>query len=531
MQQTIVTKYRKYNPQVILGGYLLLWFLVNLLFLTDFPLMHSDEPWLSGLSRQMSAEGRLDVTEPFYDLYERHPHAIKILYHLFQILFIQIFGYSLFTLRLLSLAGGVICLYLMFQLLKLLLPRSDSSLLPLLVVIWMSWDIQFIYAAHTARQEILMLALMLSSLILTLDGKSTAYGALTGCIIGLAAGFHPNAFLIAWPAGLFLLGEILTGRRSLLSGIAFLLTAALTAALFVNLSFHFNPSFVQDYLSYGEPLGVVDAGDVKLLKWPLFYSKIFNRIGGTYYLPDIRWQFYTLPLFILLLPLSMGRKGIIPAGLIGINLGILILGKYSQPSVVFLTPFYYMAGAVLLAGLRRISGQLQVLLILILLPLTLLLSAQEIKGVMDPSGESYDEYLEEIRVLVPENSRVLGSLNLEYYLERGSLYNWRNLAFLPAEREEETESPFASYIHSRDINMIVIPSEIDFVYKNRPLWNALYGNTAHWYPQMEEFLENDCVLTGRFDSPGYGTRIEAYKNIKKWTVSVYRVISDDSREE
>ncbi|OQY34346.1 MAG: hypothetical protein B6241_05020 [Spirochaetaceae bacterium 4572_59] len=529
MQQTIVTKHRTFNPQVILWGYLLLWFLLNLLFLTDFPLMHSDEAWLSGLSRHMSAEGRLDVTEPFYDLYERHPHAIKILYHLFQILFIQIFGYSLFSLRLLSLLGGVLCLYLMFQLLKSVFHHSRLFYFPLLVVIWMSWDVQFIYAAHTARQEIIMLALMLSSLILTLDGKSTAHGALTGCIIGLAAGFHPNAFLIAWPAGLLLLREMVTRKRSFLSGMAFLLTAAFTATLFVSLSFHFNPSFVQDYLSYGEPLGVMDASDVKILKWPLFYSKIFHQVGGTYYLPDIRWQFYSLPLFLLFLPLSSGRKGIIPAGLIGINLGIMILGKYSQPSVIFLIPFYYLAGAALLVGMQKISGQLQLLLILILLPLTLLLSAQEIKGELDPSAESYDEYLEQIRTLVPEESRVLGSLNLEYYLERGNLYNWRNLAFLPQESKEEEKSPFASYIHSRNINMIIIPSEIDYVYKNRPSWNALYGNTAHWYPQMEEFLEKNCVLTGSFESPSYGTRIEAYKNRKPWTVSVYRVISEDSR--
>lgn len=529
MQQTILTKHRKTDPRLFLAIYLLLWFVTNLLFLTDFPQMHSDEAWLSGLSRQMSAEGRLDVTEPFYDLYKRHPHAIKILYHLFQIFFIQLFGYSLFSLRLLSLTAGVLCLHLMYQLVKSLLPRSDTPLLPLLMVIWMSWDIQFIYTTHMARQEIVILALMLSSLVLVMDGRSTAHGALTGCIIGLAAGFHPNAFIIAWPAGLLLLGEIVSGKRSLLSGLTFLLTAGITTSLFVGLSFHFNPSFIQDYLNYGSPLGVVDAPDVKILKWPQFYSKIFHRIGGTYYLPDLRWQFFTLPLFIFLFPLSSGRKGIIPTGLIGVNLGILILGKYSQPSVVFLTPFYYLAAAALLDGLRRVSGQLQVLLILLLLPLTLLLSAQEINKELDPSREIYNEYIEQISELVPEDSRVLGNLYLEYYLERGNLYNWRNLAFLPKESTEDAESPLTSYIHKRDINYIIIPSEIDYIYSTRPTWNALYGNTAFWYPQLKEFLNRECLLAGSFDSPAFGTRIQGYKNRKEWTVSVYRVIPEDSR--
>ena len=67
--------------------YLLAWFSLNLLLLNDFPGAHSDEPWLSGLTRHMLAEKKFDVTEPFFDLYPRHPHGLKIIFHILQMPF------------------------------------------------------------------------------------------------------------------------------------------------------------------------------------------------------------------------------------------------------------------------------------------------------------------------------------------------------------------------------------------------------------------------------------------------------------
>ena len=39
-------------------GYLLLYFAANLAFLCDFPFVHSDEAWLSGLTRNMMERAR-----------------------------------------------------------------------------------------------------------------------------------------------------------------------------------------------------------------------------------------------------------------------------------------------------------------------------------------------------------------------------------------------------------------------------------------------------------------------------------------
>ena len=49
-------------------GFILLWFqLEPFVFLTRYPLVHSDESWLGGLTRNMMAQGSMSVTEPFFD--------------------------------------------------------------------------------------------------------------------------------------------------------------------------------------------------------------------------------------------------------------------------------------------------------------------------------------------------------------------------------------------------------------------------------------------------------------------------------
>ncbi|MDC7235361.1 MAG: 4-amino-4-deoxy-L-arabinose transferase, partial [Spirochaetales bacterium] len=101
----------KQQKTSILFLYLVIWFVSSLFFLTDYPFVHSDEPWLSGLTRSMMDSSSLSSTEDFFDLYERNPHALKVLFHLLQMPFIRLLGYSLFSVRLLSLTAGLISLY------------------------------------------------------------------------------------------------------------------------------------------------------------------------------------------------------------------------------------------------------------------------------------------------------------------------------------------------------------------------------------------------------------------------------------
>jgi hypothetical protein len=531
----------KGNSAVLI--YIFLWFVINLLFLDSYPYMHADEPWLSGLSRQMIYEGQGDVTEPFYDLWKRYPHGLKILFHSAQIICIKLFSYSLFSVRLLSLMGGAITLFLFYRISKNLFDSQKESVslsyIPQLGVVILSLDIQFIYASHFARQEILMTALMLGSLLpLTSSSKEDSRNRLSalisGFLIGLSLGFHPNGFVIAWPAALFLLHKIIMGKRPFKEGLLFLSAAALTSCIFIVLSLKYDPLFFSHYFDRANSLGVGDNLLEKMKGFPLFIQTIFMRKSGTYYLPPMKLPMITLPLYIYL-SLRNGKKNefnrIILAGFVGISLGIGFLGKYSPPSFVFYIPFFYLAVQGALFFLNRKKRKRRTLFALISLSIlwvcSFFISVSEIRKETSPINESYKDYLIEISTWLPSDSTVLGGLSLEFYLDRGNLYHWRNLSELPAE-----DLSLSRYIRERGITHIVLAEEIPFIYENRPVWDILYGKTDLWYPQLTEFLSESCQLVGEFSSPAYGNRITAYRYLRDWPVKIYRVqeVKDSSRE-
>lgn len=498
------------KKEYILFVYLIIWFTANCFFLSEFPFVHTDEPWLSGLSRSMIEEGSPGATEDFFDLYERNPHAIKILFHTLQAGAIGLFGYSLQTVRLLSLIAGAITLLFMYKLTVRVLTVSYKKSIALALVLCMSLDVQFLYISHFARQEIFLLLMMLITLNIAVSTEIRPLfrGGLSGGVLGLAVGIHPNSFIIAWPAGLILLIEIIGKKRKMREGAAFILTAAVLASLFVLLSLHFNSNFFSDYRSYGEPLGVLDAPDVKWLKLPGFYTKLFSRISGTYFTPDIRLQMILFPL--LLGGVLFRKKGMISlCGFLGFNIALVIIGKYSQPSIVFLLPFYYL----LWGEMLEIPWTGYVL--------PLLLGATAFFSIVEISYEKeiFSQYTKQLNEMIPPGTVALGNLYSEYAMDDGHFYDWRNLHYL-----KENEINLTAYIETRDIEYIIFSEELTFIYDNRPYWNVIYGNLSHWYPELIDFMESECSLTGEFESPGYAMRISAYRYSKPWNVKVFRVI-------
>ncbi|MGL1891558.1 MAG: glycosyltransferase family 39 protein [Spirochaetaceae bacterium] len=494
--------------------YLPLWFVINLLFLTRYPSVHSDEPWLSGLSRSMISNNSVNSTEDFFDLYERHPHGIKTLFHLLQISFIKIFSYSIFTIRLLSLVTGIFCLLLLYKVILKVFKTDKKSLIALFVMVICSVDTLFLYLSHLGRQEIFLIffTLLMLNILLNRSIKPKQRGLLTGLILGLSVGFHPNSFIIAWPIGLYFLIEIFRGRRQLSEGVIFIFSTLFMTSIFVALSFSFNPNFIQDYLTYGKPLGVLDTTDVKLLKLPNFYSKIFNQISGTYHNPNIKMQMLLFPIF-LLFPILKRRNIISIIGFFGFNIGLFIIGKYSQPSIGLLTPFYYISVAIFIDILIE-SKKFKLLFMTPLLFLTLFFSIIEINR----EKESYHSYLNQITKIIPSDSNVLCGIINDYGFADGNIYDWRNLHYL-----KENNLTLRKYITDRDIEYIIIPDELYYIYKNRPYWNVLYGNTSDWFPRLNTFIENNCELINQFNSPGYGNRIVALRYLKQWNVKIYRV--------
>ena len=485
--------------------------------------MHTDEAWLSGLSRAIMNEGRADAVEPFLDLLSRSPHAIKILYHFLQVFFIRIFGYGLFSARLPSLIAGAACLACFGKLITQLTGQKGFSCLAGIAML--SLQIQFIYASHFGRQEIFILLFMLLSLNILFSDRLPGFrrGLLSGLPISVAAGFHPNAFITAWPTGLILLLMIISKRRRASEGAGYILSAGGGAAFFVLLSLLFNHSFTADYSAFGNEVGVFEPLGIKLLGFDDFFRKLFMRISGTYYTPRITPVFLLAAAAVPILLADAIRKKRLNRGaaigfisIAGICAGICLLGKYSPPSIVFIIPYLILLITSAVAGISAPKSKL-----LLTAAFTALLAFNSTAMIIEEAGnkkESYMEYISRISAEVPAESRILGRLSEEYATDYGKLTSWRNLSELKAAGITVEE-----YLRQREIEYIVYPEEIDYIFQTRPVWNLIYGNPAYYYQDLQKFLREYCELQAVFISPGYGTRITLQRYKKNWEIRIYRV--------
>ncbi len=474
------------------------------------------------------------ATEPFFDLLPREPHAIKILFHFLQMPFILILGYSPFSLRLLSLAAGLTGLFLLYR----LLTRLFAPPVPFAVSALMVLDIQFIYASHFARQEILLFSVLILALLLFIRGESEdnrLLFRLAALTVGLSIGLHPNSFLIALPPAAFHLVRcvFVPGRRSLRDLAEYLGILGLCAGLFVALSYAMDPHFLSHYAEAGRRVEVSLPLYIKVFRFPDFYLKLFHRISGTYYTPDIRLQFFlfSAALFLAVPAFILGRENrkllaSLVLGILFINIGTLILGKYSQPSIILHFPLYYLLLACLIDALplfSRVDPKRAVLIVLIsLMFLSTSLNLLQEFHLLPPKNatpfESYRSYREKIRRFVPADAPVLANLNAHFAFECCRLHDYRNLTYL-----DDTGLSFADYIEKNEIEYIIYPEEMDLIYRRRPVWNILYGNAASYYGDMKDFIDTQCEETGRFASPTYGMRITRYSGQKPWLVRIYRV--------
>lgn len=496
------------------GGFLLLYFTLNLLFLIRYPLVHSDESWLGGLTRNMLASGSPAVTEPFFDLKPRAPHAIKILYHLLQMGFVAVFGYNIWALRLLSLAAGCISLGLAFRCCRRVAPFWTAFS----VMATLALCAQFIQAAHTARQEALLLLLLLwlmdAALSLKEGAGYAAYGKL-GLIAGLSAGLHPNGFLLAMGGGAALLLHMAAERRfSWRALLAYACATGAVALVFVGLSFLFDSQFPAHYRRYGETefdLGVPVTD--KLLGFAQYLRKLWQGESGTYTLPDLKAQ---LALAALLLPWGVthalrkrdGMAAILSGMPLGAALGTALIGRYNQLSAALWMLPCLMLLAPLLGSLRKARA---------LLPpiwAALLLATWQAVAVALPYD--YNAYLAQVAAFLPPQTRVLANLNTGFYFDNDAMLDVRNLAYL-----KENGLSFADYVSSRGIQAILWPEEMTLIYDRRPAYNALYGNPRA-VPEVEAYLAEHCTLLGTFESPGYAMRIVPLIG-GPWRVSVYQV--------
>lgn len=514
--------------------FLSIYVLLNIITLLYYPPVHSDESWLSGLSRAWLNQRAITVTEPFFDLYPRAPHAIKILYHGAQAIVFAVGGYGIFQTRLLSLGLGVAALLAFRRLLLRILPAKRRDMLAGLFTMLVAIDPQFMLAAHLGRQEIaLVLMMVLAALQLFPKGGEQvgfAGGLRAGLFVAIAIGIHPAAFLVA----AVLTGMLLTLPHRLETFSGFFIACTLGALLFIGLSLWMNPAFFHDYIAFGDSVEVGVPWFIKLVRFPAWYQKLWYRYSGTYWLPELR---PLLPLYGLSLAASLAlaiaeaeRRLLVPFfALAGFNVALVVLGKFGPPLLVLEIPLCYLALAlVYVHGSQRLPPGAVPWVAALLIALVAGTTAYNVADAIRTSPERYTDYQRNITtalaaeetVLKAEGAhlRVLGNLNTEYALPYGALLDFRNLAYL-----KSAGLDFASYIRTRHITHILYPEEMDVIYRERPVWNILYGNVAAYYDDMQRFLAEDCVAVASFEAPVYGMRIVSYSGKHPWKVTLYRV--------
>ncbi len=514
--------------------FLSIYLVFNIFTLLYYPFVHSDEAWLSGLTRAWLNRGTITTTEPFFDLYPRAPHAIKILYHAMQALVFLVSGYGIFQARLLSLALGIATLLAFRRLLLRVLPEPDRAKRAGFFMILLALDPQFIGAAHLGRQEIaLMLMMMLAALRLVPragEPGGFATGFKAGLVVAVAIGIHPAAFLLAAT----LAGMILTMRRRFPTLAGFFLACALGAMVFVGLSLLMNPAFFHDYLAFGDSVELGVPWYIKLVRFPDWYQKLWLRYSGTYWIPELRplLPLYALSVAASLILAVVRARPVVAApflALAGFNTALVMLGKFGAPLFALEVPLCYLALALFLSyggvhHTKRATWWVASSLVLLVAGTT----AYNLLDIRHADTERYADYEANIRSVLADEEpslraegrqlRVLANLNSEYALPYGTLLDFRNLAYLKAGGLD-----FASYIETRNITHILYPEEMDLIYRERPVWNILYGNVAAYYDDMQRFLHDDCVAVGSFASPVYGMRIVAYSGTRAWKVTLYRV--------
>lgn len=516
---------KKYIQPVIVILYLLIYGILSFRFLELFPFIHSDESWLAGLTLHMAESRDFSVTEPFFNARVRYPHAIKILFHALQILFLKLFGYSPETFRLLSLLAGLFVLFFFYKTAEQLF-RNFFFSLGLMVLF--SLDIQFIYASHFARQEILVLLALVLCLYIFLSNSascSIAKSIALGCITGLSVGLHPNSFLIACTMGFCYLAVYLHNHQNILRpALTYVGITGGIASLFIAISYCFDSRFLTHYFTNGSIEFDINAAPGKRLSALFdFFRRLFSGNGGTYYVADIRLQlllFAGAVLFLFFFYLTMKKEETefcsnllcLLFSCLGCITGIFIIGRFSQLSIIFLFPAGWLITGYLL---KLFEPAFQKAGLVLLAAALLFISVKEIRPYLH--AISYDTYQKQIATYVKPDDKVLGNLNMYFYFENGALLDYRNLPYVM-----EADGALEQYIEENKIEYIFYTDELTYYFEHRPYYNTLYGNIM-FAEALKAYCETACELIGTFENPQYAPRIlELLNNSEYGTVSVFR---------
>ena len=508
---------------------LFIYFIWNLITLMKFPAVHSDELWLKGITDEMIRQKSFAVTEPFFDLYPRVVHPFRLLFHSIQALFFLVFGSSVWTARLLSLVFSTAGLVVFFHVLK---KSTGHRLMALAGTGALALNLQFLYGARFARQDTLILLLLLIAYELAvhsgLSQKRLPQALALVTFLGMLV--HPNSFLIGLLCFLLLLWRAAQKDGTWKTPLSYALFTAGGFVLTYLLGTLLNPGFLDGYLKFGESLGIEATPMGRLEGFYWFWVKLYRQIGGTYELLNIRMELLLFFFLMLLLPWLTIKSRKSPqhfqllapwTGLFGISLGLLLIGRYNQTSVVFLLPFILLG---LMAALSKIfeicrwKGLTAVtVLFLLFFPSVKLQKDLQVYRSTKPYVLSYEAMIHEIDAAVPENASVLSNLNTLEAFQDQHFYDIRNLAFL-----KDRNLSLQEYLQERGITYILLHEEMSYILQTQPTWDFLYG-TGPYLEELFQYLETSTELVYEFENPLYAMRIARYSGTYPWKTKIYRV--------
>jgi len=505
---------KKRIDRCLFPAFLLIYFIINILFLTDFPYVHSDEAWLSGLSRIFISEYKMDYT--FYDLFPTTHHTMKVFFIIIQGLFIKGFGYNIFVVRLISLIFSMGALLVFY---RILLHYNKERMISILYTAILSLNLQWLMISHIARQEVILIFLFLLAYYILLKQPKHEV-ILLSLTLGFGIGIHPNIFFLAIALGMIYLFQWLNKKRKIKDLFQLVTLTGVYASFYLLTTFYINPNFLSQYSSYGTKLGVFNQLLTKFRDFYFFYYKLYHRISGTYFTVPLKYDYLAfIALIIIILYSIVNNKNILKKSniflpmifFLSMNLGILILGRYNQISIIFPILFLYLS----LAVFTSIMFKNKKYLIYLLCILLVFQSFHSYTFIKQQKNQSYNRFLEEFSV-ISEEGNILGNLNLEYGFEE-RLIDYRNLTHL-----EENSINFEEYIEMNGIKYIIWYEEMDYIYRNQPKWDILYG-PLNYYEEVTSFLKEEAKLIKTFESPTYAMRIAKYVNTYPWEVKIYKI--------
>jgi len=516
-------------------------FCVNLITLMAFPTVHSDELWLKGIATEMLSQGRFDVTEPFYDLYPRVVHPFRWLYNSFLIVALKTYGPSIAAVRLIALLFGTLCIPLVYKIAR---RHFENPLYGLVAILLMCLDIQFVYSSHLGRQETTILFLLLFGYWLLLKDDVKHLVPKLSLLILLGMGVHPNSFIIGvCIAGLLFFKWLI--REAPFSKVLKLIgLTSIGASFYAVVGYMMNPNFLKGYLNYGKALGVDAEAISRFEGFYWYWYKLFNQIGGTYDLFNIKLSLITMAslstiwvafLLVALVKVRLNKSTTEVASVfyplvtvIGIALSLLIIGRYNQTAIVFMVPFILI---LLLQSLhmgfsvyiRLINKKSPITLPVLLIVLVVLWGSNlwDNLNAYDANrfySKSYDAMLGEIATHVPTDSIVLGNLNIIEAFNPNRFYDIRNLGYL-----DQSANAFQNYVQSRDIQYIILHEEMDYIARTSPKWDFLYVS-IDYYDDMQAYLESHTTRIYAFENPLYAMRLSRFSGTYPWQTVIYKVV-------